>query len=214
MSETTKRTISLLALNVFVVVLIINYFTGALEPVATELKLWGSIITYVFMFFSTAVLVRSLIVTIRRRTPDYWGPNLWALIVFTIFIIVGIADGFDVLAPNINWLNQNVNVALNNSMYVSSSFVLFAAVYRRFLATNREAIMFMLGGIATMFSSAPVLASIWPGFDTISNIMVDWSSYAMSAMLITAVFGMTGAGLRTILGRGGALQIGVEGEER
>lgn len=203
-SSFVRRYLPISILNVFMIVLIINFFTGELAPIATEMKSWGVLVGYMAMFYGTFFLGWAFIRAIRRRTPGDWGPNLWGMIVMIIVIVVGTADNFDVVGKNIGWINNNLNIPLGVSMYVASCFVLFAAIYHRFIATSWEAVVFMLATIGQMFTNAPVFGYLWPGFDTISATLTTLSSFGQSTLLMAAVFGMVAVGIRTFTGRGGA----------
>ena len=61
--------------DIFIFILMLNFFTGELETIAVEAKAWSIAIGVIAMYYSSIYLNLSFIKEVKRRTPGYWGPK-------------------------------------------------------------------------------------------------------------------------------------------
>lgn len=148
----------------------------------------------------------------RRR--KYWEYSLLVLILIPVMAVISVFGGrwaidpkgvvvprwvYDSLAPTWNFLYWNIMSLISQTMFSLLGFFIISAGYRAFRARNIDSIILLISGILVVLGQAPINASVWPGFETIKNWLMDVPNVAgRRGILLGAAIGALAYGVRVI----------------
>ena len=91
---------------------------------------------------------------------------------------------------------------MNMTYSALAAFTLLTAAYRSYKLRNLETTVLVVSGIVMLFANAPIGEVIWSGFKPIGDWMLNIPmTGAFRGIMITAVIGLFGLVVRTLMGR-------------
>ena len=147
----------------------------------------------------TISLVRRNYQVINRRREG-WMYDAWALVVMTVFIVVGVA--FGTKSDAYTWIFSNIFTQINITVASLLAFFVVYSFYRAFVARSWESAVMLLASAFTLIGRAPIGEAIWPGFVTISNWIGSKAAVGgISGFYIAGAIGSVAIALRILWGK-------------
>lgn len=135
---------------------------------------------------------------VRLRTRE------WQYSVVTAIAVVGytaLGIFFGRTNQTYSWIFDNAYTPLSATVFSINAFYLSSACFRAFRARNLQAALLLITGVVVMLGSVGIGYAIWPGFNTITQWIMNYpNSAAMRGMNIGAALGIMGVSLRVIIG--------------
>jgi len=199
-----KRREAPLILTAFVGFLMLFEYYVIVKPIgdfAVHVRNWAVILA---TFALGVGAINLMVVWVRdiKGRKGRWYLNIWGMIMFLAMLVTGLLGPVIATHPSFTWIYNNVNLALDPTMYSLNAFFIVSAAYRAFRTRSKEAAVLLLAGCLVMLMNAPIGAVIWPGFPVVGTWIMNVPNTAgFRAILIGAAIGLVATGLRTLLGR-------------
>lgn len=173
----------------------------ALHWLGGELEAWATIIAAMAFVLGLVNLLRvnGRVVLARGRDWPYKLALLAALLFVLIAGIAGFHTGRDAL---FHWMYEYVFTPLSATMFSLLAFFIASAAFRAFRARTWEAGLLLAAGVIVMLGRVPLGNVMTGGMagDVSVWILNQPGLAGQRAIVIGAALGMTGAGVRILLG--------------
>jgi len=159
------------------------------------------IITF-FIFLGTFNLARSNAEKIKKRGRD-WQYSIILLAFLGVMLFFGFYKGRASTEEGrpFMYLYFNVQFPLESTMYSLLAFFVTSASFRAFRARNKEALCLLLAALIIMLGRVPVGTSIWKGFPTVTEWIMNYPNAAAKRGIRLGIdLGLISMALRMILG--------------
>jgi len=159
------------------------------------------IITF-FIFLGTFNLARSNAEKIKKRGRD-WQYSIILLAFLGGMLFFGFYKGRASTEEGrpFMYLYFNVQFPLESTMYSLLAFFVTSASFRAFRARNKEALCLLLAALIIMLGRVPVGTSIWKGFPTVTEWIMNYPNAAAKRGIRLGIdLGLISMALRMILG--------------
>lgn len=200
MSTVIKREIPMILTFIVGVLTVTNYYIS--EPTFNSAMSWTTNAILTIATFAVIIGVGSLTITHGSRTmkgEKDWINSLSLLAIMWLIIIIGFTYGptNDVY----QWFYNNVLLPLDATILSLIGFFVVTASYRSFVARSDEAALLLVAAILTIIGQAPIGGTIWPGFVTITDWLMNIPTTAgMRGFVIGVAIGTVSLGVRVLLG--------------
>ncbi len=198
-----KKTLPVLisfVLGCFVVIL--DYIPHkSSEELSSTLAKGLIIITAVTIFLGLYYLLHLHYFKIKRK-HEGWGYSLFVWLGFMVMTILGVYnDGLwfwnnQVEGGGVSWVYSYIFTPCQATMYSMLAFFIASAAYRGFRAKSWEAAILLIAAVLVMFGSIPISESVWGGFSTIAEWLLEYPNLAVKRAIF---FGIALGGVSTSL---------------
>ena len=155
-----------------------------------------------FIFLGTFNLARSNAEKIKKRGRD-WQYSIILLAFLGVMLFFGFYKGRASTEEGrpFMYLYFNVQFPLESTMYSLLAFFVTSASFRAFRARNKEALCLLLAALVIMLGRVPVGTSIWKGFPTVTEWIMNYPNAAAKRGIRLGIdLGLISMALRMILG--------------
>ena len=200
MSTIQKRTLPVLIAVIAMLTIFAGFFfdNPTLTAVSSEAKTVATILGVLVLIVGSLRLSQQHVRnTIQRR--ERWYMSLWLLVVLAVTIILGLVSGTS--SSSYNVLFQTLYLFPYATLATLHSFSILSASYRLFRVKNLEGFLFVAAAVLILMRNAPVGETIWTGFPTIGNWIMNVPNLAgQRAILLTGAIAAVFVGLKNLLG--------------
>lgn len=214
MSWIKRREIPILIMGFFGgIVIVENYFNiPTLGNLLVEAKLYASLMGAFALILGGMSLVWRYIEQLSREDTPKWE-NSYVLLLIAVMTSIGLILGYS--DDRYLWFMNNMYAPVATTTFSLTYFYIISAGLRLFRIRNVETSILILVAIFTMLGKIPITISIYPGFEDITNWIINVGQIGPIRGFGLAVnLGAIALGIRTLMGRRtGVKGIGAAGEE-
>lgn len=177
------------------------FVVKAASDLAIQIRNWAVILATFALGVGTINLMVVWGKDIRGK-KGRWYLSIWGIFMFFAMVVTGLLGPVIGTDPSFVWIYNNVNLALDPTMYALNAFFITSATYRAFRTRSKEAAVLLLAGCLVMLRNAPIGLVLWSGFEPVGSWIMNVPNTAgFRAIMIGGAIGLVATGLRTLLGR-------------
>lgn len=180
-------------------IMILQFFVPATQPLGDSLQEWYMIVASAAIFLGAANLITVHLHKIKFKARN-WKYSPVTLIGFAVMIITGLIFGIEADLP-FDYLFQQMIAPMAATMFSLLAFFVASAAFRAFRASNWRATLLLASAFVVMLGRVPIGSMIWNKIPMISEWIMQYPNMAgQRAVMIGAAMGMVATSLRMIFG--------------
>ena len=181
------------------IIMVDGFFDIPLIATASiEIQNWGTIIASLALGLAAVNLCRVHLRRIMLRRAE-WYNSVALLLVMIVQMVLGFMYGTTGEAYKFGF--ENIFNALGATMYALLSFWIASAAYRAFTARSLDSAILLVSATIVMLGNAPIGESIWIGFKTAKEWIMDVPNMAANrGIMLGSGVGAIALGLRILMG--------------
>ncbi len=186
----------------------------AVADTATTIQTWTLVIVNFSVILGIIMITRMHKGRIEKRKPggQSWLFSAWLIIVVIGYFLLGVygvessGTAYPTRDSTFNWIYNNINVALDSSMYSLLAFYISSSAFRAFKARTKEAAVLLISAAIIMLYNAPagsmIFGPLTPQFNGLGEWIMNVPNMAgFRGIIIGAAVGAISLGIRVMTGR-------------